>query len=71
MSDGASVCCRPTSWPSGGAEATAEAITGAGLASANQVAAALTDLQAFAATPGTLIGDPRTFQVWAKRPRTP
>ena len=52
-------------------EATAEAITGAGLASAGEVAAALADLRAFAATPGTLIGDPRVFQVWAKRPQTP
>ena len=50
-------------------EATAEAITGAGLASAGEVAAALADLRAFAATPGTMIGDPRTFQVWARRPR--
>jgi hypothetical protein len=38
-----------------------------GLASAAEVAAALADLRAFAATPGTLVGDPRTFQVWARR----
>jgi ubiquinone/menaquinone biosynthesis C-methylase UbiE len=49
-------------------EATADAITGAGLASAAEVAAALADLRAFAAAPGTLVGDPRTFQVWAVRP---
>jgi ubiquinone/menaquinone biosynthesis C-methylase UbiE len=49
-------------------EASADAITGAGLASAAEVAAALADLRAFAATPGTLVGDPRTFQVWATRP---
>jgi hypothetical protein len=48
-------------------EATADAITGAGLASPDEVAAALADLTAFAATPGTLIGDPRTFQVWVRR----
>jgi ubiquinone/menaquinone biosynthesis C-methylase UbiE len=48
-------------------EAIADAIIGAGLASADEVAAALADLRAFAATPGTLIGDPRTFQVWAPR----
>jgi hypothetical protein len=48
-------------------EATADAITGAGLASAAEVAAALADLRAFAATPGTLVGDPGTFQVWARR----
>jgi len=52
-------------------EACAEAITGTGLASADEVAAALADLRAFAATPGTLAGDPRTFQVWARRPRDP
>jgi len=34
-------------------EATAEAITGAGLASVDEVAAALADLRAFAAAPGT------------------
>jgi hypothetical protein len=48
-------------------EACAEAITGAGLASSGEVAAALAGLRAFAATPGTLVGDPRTFQVWARR----
>ena len=31
---------------------------------AGEVAAALADLRTFAATPGTLTGDPRTFQVW-------
>ena len=41
-------------------EATADAIISAGLASASEVAAALADLRAFAAT---LVGDPRTFQV--------
>jgi ubiquinone/menaquinone biosynthesis C-methylase UbiE len=51
-------------------EAIADAITGAGLADADKVAAALADLRTFAATPGTLTGDPRTFQVWAGRPRT-
>jgi ubiquinone/menaquinone biosynthesis C-methylase UbiE len=50
-------------------EACADAITGAGLASAGEVAAALAGLRAFAATPGTLVGDPRTFQVWARRSR--
>jgi len=49
-------------------EATADAITAAGLASAAEVDAAVTSLRAFAAAPGTLIGDPRTFQVWARRP---
>jgi ubiquinone/menaquinone biosynthesis C-methylase UbiE len=48
-------------------EAIADSITGAGLAGPDEVAAALADLRAFAAAPGTLIGDPRTFQVWARR----
>ena len=52
-------------------EATTDAITSAGLARVDEVAAALADLRAFAATPGTMIGDPRTFQVWARRPRYP
>ena len=52
-------------------EATTDAITSAGLARVDEVAAALADLRAFAATPGTMIGDPRTFQVWARRPRDP
>ena len=52
-------------------EATAEAIICAGLASAGEVAAALADLRGFAATPGTVIGGPRTFQVWARRSRDP
>ena len=31
------------------------------------VAAAIADMTAFASTTGTLVGDPRTFQVWATR----
>jgi hypothetical protein len=37
------------------------------LASAGQVAAAIEDLAAFTADPGTTIADPRIFQVWAQR----
>ena len=48
-------------------EASADAITSAGLATAEQVAAALADLTAFAARPGTVVGDPRIFQVWTVR----
>jgi ubiquinone/menaquinone biosynthesis C-methylase UbiE len=48
-------------------EATADAIVGAGLATAGEVAGAIKDLAAFAADPGTLIGDPRIFQVSAAR----
>jgi hypothetical protein len=48
-------------------EASADAITGAGLASAADVGAALTDLRAFTAAPGTIVATPRIFQVWARR----
>jgi SAM-dependent methyltransferase len=49
-------------------EATADSIISAGLATATEVAAARADLAAFAADPGTVIGDPRTFSVWSYRP---
>ena len=48
-------------------EGSADAIVAAGLATADDVAAAIADLTAFASTAGTLVGDPRTFQVWATR----
>ena len=48
-------------------EASAEAITGAGPASADEVAAVLADLRAFAAALGTVLGDPHTVQVPARR----
>ena len=48
-------------------EGSADAIAAAGLATADEVAAAIADLTAFASTAGTLVGDPRTFQVWATR----
>jgi 2-polyprenyl-3-methyl-5-hydroxy-6-metoxy-1,4-benzoquinol methylase len=48
-------------------EAGADAITGAGLATAAEVAAAVAGLAAFAADPETVIGGPRVFQVWARR----
>jgi ubiquinone/menaquinone biosynthesis C-methylase UbiE len=48
-------------------EASAEAITAAGLATREEVDAALEDLTAFAARPDTVMGDPRIFQVWAAR----
>jgi ubiquinone/menaquinone biosynthesis C-methylase UbiE len=50
-------------------EASADAIIEAGLASRGEVDAAAADLAAFTAAEGTLIGDPRTFQVWARRQR--
>jgi hypothetical protein len=49
-------------------EAIADAITGAGLATEAEVAAAIADLAAFAADPQTLLSGPRVFQVWARRP---
>jgi ubiquinone/menaquinone biosynthesis C-methylase UbiE len=48
-------------------EATAEAVVAEGIASADQVDAALTSLREFTKDPGTVVGDPRVFQVWAKR----
>jgi hypothetical protein len=39
----------------------------AGLAAADEVAAAIADMTAFAGTTGSLVDDPRTFQVWATR----
>ena len=49
-------------------EAIADAITGAGLATEAEVAAAIADLAAFAADPQTLLSGPRVFQAWARRP---
>jgi hypothetical protein len=48
-------------------QATAEAIVEEGLASSDQVNAAIADLAAFTADPGTVVGDPRIFQVWRSR----
>jgi ubiquinone/menaquinone biosynthesis C-methylase UbiE len=49
-------------------EATAESIVGAGVATAEDAAAAQADLAAFIADPHTLVADPRIFSVWAHRP---
>jgi len=49
-------------------EATAEAIIGEGIASADQVRAALASLAQFAADTGSVCGSPRIFQAWARRP---
>jgi ubiquinone/menaquinone biosynthesis C-methylase UbiE len=49
-------------------EASADAIIGVGLATADEVTAAIADLAAFAADPETFIGGPRIFQLWARRP---
>jgi SAM-dependent methyltransferase len=48
-------------------EASTEAILSEGLASKDEVTAALTTLQRFTADPQTLISGPRIFQLWAKR----
>ena len=48
-------------------EASADAIVGAGLATAEEVAAAIADLEAFAADPATVVSEPRVFQLWARR----
>ncbi len=48
-------------------EATAEPIVAAGLASEDEVRAAIDSLSAYADDPATVIGDPRVFQVWAGR----
>jgi SAM-dependent methyltransferase len=48
-------------------EATAGAIVSEGIATEEEIASALADLGAFTADPATVIGRPRTFQVWARR----
>jgi ubiquinone/menaquinone biosynthesis C-methylase UbiE len=47
--------------------ATADAILGEGIASEEELNAALADLAAATEDPATMIGEPRTFQVWARR----
>ena len=48
-------------------EATAEAIVAQGIATQDEVDAALTSLAAFTDEPGTVVGDPRVFQLWSRR----
>jgi ubiquinone/menaquinone biosynthesis C-methylase UbiE len=48
-------------------EATAEAIVSEHVASADEVAVALSSLQQFTADPRTLISGPRVFQLWSRR----
>lgn len=47
--------------------ATAEAILAERLATAAEIDAAVHDLDAFTQDPSTVIGDPRIFQVWARK----
>lgn len=49
-------------------EATADAIVSEGIASEEQVRAALASLAEFAADPRTVCGSPRNFQAWSRRP---
>lgn len=55
--------------PQATVEATADAIVGEGIASPAEVAAALDSLIAFVADPATVVGSPRLFQAWTRRPR--
>ncbi len=48
-------------------DATAEAILSEGIASREEIGAALSSLRAFTDDPRTLIGHPRVFQLWARR----
>ena len=48
-------------------EATADAILAEGLATSDQVTAALASLRRFTDDPGTLICGPRVFQLWSRR----
>jgi len=47
--------------------ATAHSIVAAGLATEHEVTAAIGDLALFTDDPSTIIGDPRTFRVFAHR----
>jgi SAM-dependent methyltransferase len=49
-------------------EATAQASRDEGLATEQEIAAALDSLATFTAQPGTLISQPRLFQLWSRRP---
>jgi SAM-dependent methyltransferase len=49
-------------------QATRDRIVEAGIATAGEVDAALADLTAFIDDPSTLVGAPRNFQAWTRRP---
>jgi SAM-dependent methyltransferase len=49
-------------------EATADAMLAAGLASDDELAAAVASLAEFTADPDTVIGGPRVFQAWSAKP---
>jgi ubiquinone/menaquinone biosynthesis C-methylase UbiE len=48
-------------------EATADAIVAEGIATAEEVRAALESLVDYAADPHTIVGSPRNFQAWSRR----
>jgi hypothetical protein len=48
-------------------EATADAVVNEGIATAEEVRAAVESLAEFATDPRTLAGSPRTFQAWSRR----
>jgi len=50
-------------------QATADAMVSAGVATGEEVAAALAGLEKFAADPATVVGSPRLHQAWTRRPR--
>jgi ubiquinone/menaquinone biosynthesis C-methylase UbiE len=49
----------------------ADAVLAEGLATADELEAAIADLRAFTDDPRTLVGFPRIFQVWGRRPSAP
>jgi SAM-dependent methyltransferase len=49
-------------------EATAESMVAAGVASADEVTAALASLRPYLADTSSVVGTPRMFQAWARRP---
>jgi ubiquinone/menaquinone biosynthesis C-methylase UbiE len=53
--------------PSSTLEYSAEAIVASGIASVEEVAAAVSNLAAFIRDPSTVVSGPRIFQMWAKR----
>jgi SAM-dependent methyltransferase len=48
-----------------------EAVTGAGLATPEEITATVAELERFARDPRTLLSAPRIFQVWGRKPQGP
>lgn len=49
-------------------QATAESMVDGGLATADSIQSAIASLEAFTDDPTTIIGSPRIYQVWSRRP---